>query len=114
MKTSAVNILVDLCTMSGTFTTHATVFTCCGIVTGIASKYGKFEIQYKSTRTGNHMESIWVYDSHTYLLGPILKAIEAGKKYGTEYMLVIEKRGASDTVSQALSKSNALIAMTQK
>ncbi|AOT10296.1 hypothetical protein [Pseudoalteromonas luteoviolacea] len=114
MKTHTLSALVSLCILGSTFAAQAKVFICSGIVTKVVSKYGNFEVQYKSTRTGNQMEPVWIYDTHTYLLGPVLKAIEEGEKYGTEYALVLENREGGDTRCWDGSSDNALIAISKK
>ncbi|ESP93663.1 MULTISPECIES: hypothetical protein [Pseudoalteromonas] len=111
MKTRTASALVSLCILSGTFKTHAKVFTCSGIVTNVISKYDQFEVRYKSAQTGEQMAPIWIYETHAYLLGPVLKAIEAGKKFNTEYMLVLENRASDDILCMA---GHALIAITKK
>ncbi|KZN62349.1 hypothetical protein N473_19785 [Pseudoalteromonas luteoviolacea CPMOR-1] len=114
MKTQTLSALISLCMLGSTFTVQAKVFICSGFLTKVVSKDGNFEVQYKNPHTGDLMAPVWIYDTHTYLLGPVLKAIEEGEKYATEYVLVLENREDGDTRCWDGNTDNALIAIAKK
>ncbi|WP_046007311.1 hypothetical protein [Pseudoalteromonas rubra] len=114
MRTQLLRAAIGVCMAGSAFAAQATIFTCSGVVTKVASHNGNFEVRYNSERFGAQMEPVIIYDTHTYLLGPVLKAIEAGQTSGTIYNLVIENRDGSDTRCYDGESENALIGISKK
>ncbi|KNC68735.1 hypothetical protein [Pseudoalteromonas ardens] len=114
MRTHLLRAAIGVCMAGSAFAAQATIFTCSGVVTSVASHNGNFEVRYNSERTGNQMEPVIIYSTHTYLLGPVLKAIEAGQDSRTVYNLVIENRDGGNTRCYDGESENALIGISEK